>query len=208
MNLGELRAAFRNLAGDTAAPYLWSNEEIALFATQAEQEAAERARLIHDESIEIDLAPGEARYLLPASVLQVKRAWFEARGKVDIVPHECLPESFSSGVPRQAAETEDGLLEVWPVPAAAGILHLGVYRLPNNPLVDDADEPEIPPRHHYRMLDWMLRCAYLKHDAETQDERKAAACEMAFERSFGARPDANVQRKQRRRHTPVVQVNW
>lgn len=208
MNLGEIRAAFRNLAGDTAAPYLWSNEEIALFATQAEQEAAERARLIHDETVEIDLAPGESRYVLPASVLQVKRAWLDARGKVDIVPHEYLPESFSSGVPRQAAETEDGLLEVWPVPAAAGILHLAVCRLPNNPLSGDADEPEIHARHHYRMIDWMLRCAYLKPDADTQDERKAAAYEIAFERSFGARPDANVQRKQRQKRAPLVRANW
>lgn len=208
MNLGELRAVFRNLAGDTAAPYLWSNEEIALHATQAEQEAAERARLIYDESIEIDLAPGESRYVLPASVLQVCSAWLVPRSRIDVVPHECLPETLSSGVPRQAAETRDGLLEVWPVPSAAGILHLGVFRLPNNPLQLDADEPEIHARHHYRLLDWMLRCAYLKSDADAQDERRAAAYEAAFERSFGARPDANVQRKQHGRHVPTVRVNW
>jgi hypothetical protein len=51
-------------------------------------------------------------------------------------------------------------------------LRLAVYRLPLNPLCQDSDEPEIPQQHHIRLLDWVLRCAYLKQDPDTYDKNQ------------------------------------
>ena len=48
----------------------------------------------------------------------------------------------------------------------------------------------------------------LKQDAEVFDTSKAATSLALFVQSFGERPDANVQRKQRDRRPPVVQCNW
>ncbi len=54
----------------------------------------------------------------------------------------------------------------------------------------------------------MYRCAYLKQDAETFDKMKAGEYGALFTASFGERPDANVQRKQRDRRPPVVACSW
>ncbi|WP_132750411.1 hypothetical protein [Simplicispira metamorpha] len=62
--------------------------------------------------------------------------------------------------------------------------------------------------HHGGVRYWVYRCAYLKQDAETFDKMKAGEYGALFTASFGERPDANVQRKQRDRRPPVVACSW
>jgi hypothetical protein len=52
----------------------------------------------------------------------------------------------------------------------------------------------------------IYHCALLKTDAETLNVQKALKHEKVFERSFGARLDANVQRKHRDRRPPIVRM--
>lgn len=213
MTLAELVAAFRARASDTARPYLWPDDEVHLYLNQAEREAAERARLIYDETVELPLMAGEARYDLPDSTLEVVRAWLPGGRLVTILSREEVdarraPGDSAAGTPRLAFETGDGALMLWPVPATDGMLHLAVFRLPAGAMQADDDTPEIHPRHHFRMLDWALRCAYLKDDADAFNEQKAQFHESQFERSFGFRPDASVQRKQRDKRVPLVWPNW
>ena len=68
--------------------------------------------------------------------------------------------------------------------------------------------PEIPTRYHTRLMDWMYHRAYFKQDAESFDPNKAVQSLAFFEQAFGARPDANVQRKQRDRRPRVVRSCW
>ena len=57
-------------------------------------------------------------------------------------------------------------------------------------------------------MNWALRCAYLRPDADGYDRDQAQLHETLFERDFGARPDANVQRKQRDKRPRLVKSHW
>lgn len=216
MTLEELIDAFRDRSGDTVTPPLWSDDEVTLFLNEAQNEACERARLILDttspEVCELYVSAGTSGYDLDPRVLEIRRA------KLDLATRPLVETSIEeldaqmpgweskTGTPTHFFQTSETGLTLVPKPLAADTLRLRVIRLPLQPMADDSDEPEIAAKHHYRMLDWALRCAYLKQDSEALDKQKAADHEAMFAASFGVRPDANVQRKRRDRRTPVVQM--
>jgi hypothetical protein len=192
MTLKELREAFRARAADEAEPWLWSNKEIALFLNEAQCEACERAHLVAD-AVAIELEAGKECYPLPPDVLKVLSARTPAGALTPGKGRHDLGSYF---------ESQDGMLWV-KAPLAAQTLALIVSRLPA-PMEQAGDTPEIHARYHYRLLDWAMRCAYLKQDAETFNAKTAAFHQALFEQSFGGRPDANVQRKQREAAPTVV----
>jgi hypothetical protein len=112
-----------------------------------------------------------------------------------------------TGQPKFFIEDE-GRIRLVPQSPMDDALSLTVYRLPLAPMAQETDAPEIHPKYHYRMLDWALRCAYLKQDSETLDKAKAADYQALFEKSFGVLPDANVQRKQRAHKPSIVKMHW
>lgn len=217
MNLLELKDAFRIRADDNTGPKLWSDEEIILYLNEAEQESAERALLIQDETTpavcQIPLLTTTGVYPLHESVLAIMRAKPELSDKLVITSRETMDRGWpgwetATGTPQYLFENGDGNITIVPIPVVADTLKLAVKRLPLTKMAADIDTPEIPARYHYRMLDWALRCAYLKQDAEVFDKQAAASYEVAFERSFGYRHDSNVQRKQRDKSPRVTQSNW
>lgn len=196
MTLDELRALCRSLADDTVAPYLWSDAEWDQFLNEAEREACIRARLIEDDSTaavtRVVITTARRRYPLHPSIIDVL----------------CIEADSQPGRPITAAWEADGAELVFAdLPLAADTLTLTVKRLPLKEMNSDEKSPEIQAHHHFRLIDWALRCAYLKQDAETLDEAKAAKYEAMFVQSFGFRPSASVLRKQRRRSAPVVRHN-
>ena len=205
MNLGELRSLFRLRAADTAAPYLWSDDEIDAYLNEAENEAAERAGLIYDDTSTatvINVVAGITRYALDPSILRIDLAVLDATSPLAILDRM---ESSPRGVYLIPDSTS---LELNFEPQAAGTLQLGVYRLPLNPMSLDYDTPEIHQKYHSKLLDWVLHMAYLKPDADAFDQTKADRHEAKFIASFGQSVDANVQRKQRERRRHVVRCNW
>jgi hypothetical protein len=238
MNLGDLINVFRQRSFDTKDPQLWSDDELAEFADDAEAEAAERARLIRDSTTEaicqIIVGANTAAYLLDPRILSVERA------KLDSV---AVPLALSStpamdqnmgnrprdwrsfsgnwaggigggwedrqGTPSIAVLDAEGAgwkLTLSPRPTKADVLRLQVFRLPLQPLSTDGDNvPEIPPRLHVRLVDWMMYRAYSKQDAETFDAGIAAKHEAIFTAAFGPKIDANTRRKQEDRTSSVVQ---
>lgn len=78
MNLADLITVFRARTFDTEAPYLWSDDELGEYATDAENEAAERAKLIKDsttaEICQVAVTAGNAVYYLDQRVITVERA--------------------------------------------------------------------------------------------------------------------------------------
>lgn len=228
MTLDEQIRACRALNGDTAKPFLWSDEEWTLYLNEAQREAAERGQLILDIStpsvVEIPVVAGQRTYDLHPSIIKIKRA------KLDLGERPLLERStdemdgagtgwFPSGLNAYAEnanwfpagtnwETLTGNPEWFiqngsesitliRIPTLPDMLRLRVTRLPLEDMTDDEDEPEIPARYHFRMLDWARHLAYLKQDPDTKDEDKAATLEASFTAAFGVRPDANVQRKRR-----------
>ena len=71
MNLEQLIAQFRIDADDLVQPYLWPDEWVAPWLTEAVSEAAVRGRLIYEAAdpaiCEIAVTPGMATYPLHAS---------------------------------------------------------------------------------------------------------------------------------------------
>jgi hypothetical protein len=83
-------------------------------------------------------------------------------------------------------------------------VRLCVYRYPLAVMVNDDDVPEIHPRHHERLIDWVAKRAFERRDRDTYDPAKSADAENAFVASFGQRFNANQQRKRRERRKDVA----
>lgn len=216
MNVEQFIADFRRDMDDAEEPYLWSTEFIVSALNTAVDEACERAKLIEDrttaEVCTINLQVGVTDYRLHAAVLEVKRLTLRGRplcetSVEELDSHDCGWES-RTGTPRWWIQDYNGGLRLVPQPVLAEAIHLTVYRTPLEPLSADIDsgEPEIKPILHKRLLPWLYREAYLQTDTETYDAEKAARHEATFERSFGARPDANVQRKRIDKRPPVTRM--
>ena len=225
MNVSDFIAAFRSDLADQAMPEpLWSDADIVRYLNDAVQEANERALLTEDRATpsvcSIAVVAGTATYALHPAVLQIKRAKLDGRIITETSVEEqdaCGPSDWEtrSGRAREyifqpATGTSPATMQLVRVPTEAGVLALTVYRGALKKLSADINtgKPEIPERYHERLKDWVYRCAYLKQDADAFDKSKAIEFEASFERSFGARPDANVQRKQRDKRPPLVRSNW
>ena len=213
-------AEFRRVMDDIARGYLWADDEIVRYLNSAVEEACERAKLIEDRTTpdccSLDISAGEAQYPLHESVLHVKRLALNGRPLDETSEEELDCESRGwearSGAPRAFFTVNQTQVRLVPTPTADATLALTVYRRPLSP-IDPAkftgkEEIEIPVQYHLRLMPWVYRSALLKNDAETINPVKAADFEAQFERAFGKRPDANVQRKRRDKRPPVVRCNW
>lgn len=224
MKVADFIDAFRSDLADQAMPEpLWSDEDIVRYLNDAVQEACERAKLIEDRLTpavcSITLQTGVSTYSLHPSVFEIKRVTLRGRPldltTVEELDSDCPGWENMQGLPRaflfeEASGAQPARLRIVRIPTQADTLALTVYRGALKPLSADIaiGKPEIPERYHERLKDWIYRCAYLKQDADGFDKSKAMEYEVAFERSFGARPDANVQRKQRDRRPPLVRCSW
>lgn len=223
MKVEDFITEFRDAVADHVVPPFWSDAEIVRYLNEAVQEACERAKLIEDRSTaavcSIPLQAGESTYPLHPSVFEIKRLTYRGR-PLDETSVEELDEDSPgwknrSGQPRcfifeQASGIRPAQVRLVPTPTAADTIALTVFRGALKPLSADitTSKPEIHERFHLRLMDWMLHRAYLKQDADAFDRNKAAESLGLFVQAFGERPDANVQRKQRDRRPPVVQINW
>lgn len=220
MNLGELVQAFRSRSDDVAEPTLWTDAEVVSYVNEAQREACIRARLIEDydtpEVTRLALRAGKGLYDIHCSILRVRRVYLQGAkrtlepssveyqddtGYADWMTRTGTPRWFIfSGTTSQ--------LRVVDAPSIADTAILRVHRLPLNPMKQPTDRPEIHDKYHFRLLDWALRLAYLKQDADTYDEQKAEKYEVAFAASFGIRLDANVERKHADKAPQVVKPNY
>ncbi len=219
MNVEAFIAAFRSDTRDLTFPFLWSDEDVVRYLNDAVDEAAERALLIEDSTSQdcctITLEPGKATYDLHPAVLRVKRSTFGGKplhsSSVEAEDNQGFGWENRQGPQPQSfiVNGQATTITFVPAPTVAGTVKLTVYRTALEPLSVDVDtgEPELKAIYHTRLKDWMYRCAYLKRDAETLNEAKAAEHEVMFERAFGSRPSASTQRKRNDRRPPVVRMN-
>jgi hypothetical protein len=222
MTLDDITAEFRSQRQDKQSPPLWSGAEIALYLNSALDEACERALLLEDRTTPaccaITLIADQPDYPLHAKVIKVKRVTYAGQALIETSVEEMdglYPqwEALTSSTPVRYILTQ-GSIRLIPAPSAASILvtpaiALTVFRTPLLPFNDSTPgntSPEIAPLYHLRLMPWLYRCALLKTDAETLDVKEAEVQEGIFERSFGVRPDANVQRKRRDKRPPIVQM--
>jgi hypothetical protein len=124
--------------------------------------------------------------------------------------------STATGTPHYFLDPQEAYLTLVRIPTIAAPIHLSVYRYPLATMAAPdttldthaiVPSPEITERHHYRLLDWVERCAYLKKDSECFDQTESDKANARFIDSFGIRPDANVRRQQRARRSNQVRMN-
>lgn len=217
MDAAGLIRSFRQRADDANAPYLYSDEDLLRWASEAEIEACTRARLIYDDTsgfLAIAVTAGTSVYALDSRIDRIGRASFTPasgtracdlclRG-IDWI-HDRTGWSTRRGRPSVAAYHERRLT-LWPEPIEDGTLKLGVYRFPLWPMENDADEPEIPPEYHTDLVWWMLFLAYVTKDGDTEDSPRAALAAGQFQARFGERPSADVLRRHRERRRVTTRM--
>lgn len=208
MDASELEAAFRQRADDRVEPYLYSQEEVFRWASEAEVEACARARLIYDSTssfLAIPIVAEQSDYTLDARIDRIDSARFTPTGSGRSFPVELVGiDDIRShhdwqnrrGRPEQAARI-GRVLKLWPRPSEAGTLNLDAYRFPLFPMEDDSDEPEIPLEAQPDLVWWMLVLAYTTKDGETEDSPRVASSAALFAARFGERPSADVLRRHR-----------
>lgn len=201
MLLGELIAIARRAADDLAEPSLWADDWIE-FANDAQVEACRRARLITDASTaslcELTVTSGADVYALSPLIIFVRRVKLDSQDQpLKSVDHRDLDlnvpgwESQTGAPIAWVRNWETGKIRLWPTPDASDIARLRVVREPLEPMVDpNADAPEIAPRYHRGLVNWMLFRAYSKTDSQTLDPRKAAEYLALFEQEFGQKSTA------------------
>ncbi len=202
MKLGEIIAQARRELDDTAAPYLWSDDELQVYANEAEAEAARRARLLIDSTTSAitqkALAPGDSTVTLDARIVSVRRAKLASQDRPlartvmrEIDAHLPGWEAAPASVPQAIiTDYETGKLRLYPPSAAADTLKLTVIRLPLAEMNDDEDAPEIHARFHLKLIHWIKHRAWLKNDPDTYDEKSSEAALKMFEAEFGQRSSA------------------
>lgn len=208
--LPELRTELRRRLDDLVEPYLWEDLELDSYLNEAEREAATRALLIRDTStadvVQIAAAMDDEWIDLHESILLIEYAYItdpingrKARitemGEDELNVNDTV--MLSRGIPSRFIHVGQQI-RLYPIPSEAVDVSLIVRRLPLADMVEGSDpvsQPEIHRQHHYRMLDWAIRCAYLKRDSDAYDDKLADKHEGLFTASFGIMNDANVRRK-------------
>ncbi len=195
MTLEGLIALYRAQSMDTESPPLCSDELLAMYATEAQEEACRRGQLIRDASSALcTVAYGQGDESIPidARIVQVVRAYIDGH-PVETIGADQL-DSFMPGwmasqaSPRPSALVtglSSGRLHFWPKPSQAGEVKLHVLRMPLASLVNDSDTPEIRPEMHPALVEWMLYRAYSRDDADLHNDSKAAIALQKFTSEFG-----------------------
>lgn len=217
MNLEQLIAQFRVDADDLVQPYLWPDDWVAPWLTEAVSEAAVRGRLIYEAAnaavSQIAVSASAATHELHKSLFELVHLRFQATGAttssvVTIKSREELDRirpgwRDETGTPRYAVQ-DDTRITLVPRPEVAGTLHVEGYRVPLKPLANDTDKPEIHEAHHRHLVQWALHRAFSIPDTEAFDAARADRAEAAFTRYFGIAPDSDMRRQTRE---DVLHVN-
>ncbi len=221
MNLEQLIQQFRVDADDLVQPYLWPDDWVAPWLTEAVSEAAVRGRLIYEAAnaavSQIAVSASAATHELHKSLFELVHLRFQATGAatssaLSIKAREELDRirpgwRDETGTPRYAVQ-DDTRITLVPRPEVAGTLHVEGYRVPLKALENDTDKPEIHEAHHRHLVHWALHRAFTKPDSETIDPTRAATAEAAFTRYFGPSPDADLRRSTRHDEVQTNKAFW
>lgn len=211
MNLGELIEEYRDESHDHATPPYMSDERLARFATQGQNEACRRGSLITDSTSDfctLSVTAGDPMLELDPLILGVTRV----RLSSTILP---LPVALVNQMDEEEPGWEDhfgsptnyipdyqtGYIRLYPIPLQDDTARITVTRLPLAPLEEDGDEPEIRLETHMALVQWMLHRAYATQDTDLVDPNKSSAALVEFEKEFGKKKSARNEAWQRERNT-------
>lgn len=213
MTLADLIDAFRFRIDDSVGAYFVSDEKAATFLSEAEREAAVRARLLRGESRTAMNALSE-EIPLPAKVFEVISVRFGRdasrlrdvglTGFDTVDDHGLRHRGGRAGIPRFAVHAPTAnAVYLFPASNQSGVAVVEWYRMPLYDMEEGDDEPEIAEEHHGGLVEWAAYRAYSSKDSELYDEARAQDALTKFADLYGERPTARVMRRhaERRRVT-------
>ncbi len=193
MTVEELIARARARTDDTVSPYLVSDEDLVAFANEAQNQACERALLLHDYTSTLCSFTTEAAvaaYPLDRRILAVTRASVDG-SHIPLEPlntHDSylyqVAQSLGAGRP-QALHNTRGHIVGEATPDAEKKGSRIIYRYPLKALTETDQVPEIPAVYHEKLVDWMVFRAFGKWDVELYNKSDRDAALAAFQVSFG-----------------------
>lgn len=195
MTLEELTALYRAQSQDTEEPYFCSNELLAMYASEAQEEACRRGQLIRDAAspmCTIAYQAGDESVPVDPRIVQVVMAFVDGY-PVDVIGGDQMDAimpgwsaaTTSARPSRMISGVSAGRMHLWPTPSQTGQIKLRVLRMPLKRLVNDTDKPEIRQEAHPALVEWMLYRAYSRDDADLGDPTKAATALRKFVAEFG-----------------------
>lgn len=220
MDLAALIAKFRVDVDDGVVPYFFSDPEVTAWLNEAEEEAAARAKLLHEDTdpaiCTIAVVAGTSVYQTHAAMLDITKAIYTP---TDAEPIElCLTDRIeldrtvrdwrtSTDEPAWLIQ-DDTRIRMVPAPTQDGVLQLECYRLPLVPMAANDDTPEIARTHHAKLVHWAIYQGFMKPDSETIDPDRAAAGNAAFTAYFGIRTDADTSKAVQANRPHVNKCVW
>lgn len=183
---------FRLDMDDLEEPYLWSDEEIFEYATDAQRWFCRKTEGIADSRTasvcQLSIVPGTEWYTLSPLILKLRNATRGDTGRqVNILNPEKLNlyevrfDGRASVLAAIIVGLTDGAVRVYPVPTETVTINLEVFRLPLYEIVETNQPLEIAAQHHRGLVHWMRYRGYSKQDADTIDLKRAADYEAKFD---------------------------
>lgn len=176
---------------DLELPYLWSDEEVFEYATDAQRWLCRWTEGIADSRTasvcSLPVVSNTEWYPKSPLILKVRGATRNDTGRpVGVINPEHLDElgvrfDGNSSVVRAIIDgLTDGFFRIYPVPSETVTLTLSVFRLPLTSLTDYDQRLEVAEHHHRHLVMWMKKRAYGKQDADTYDQKRADDYESKF----------------------------
>ncbi len=201
MNTTGLYDLFRGDVVDLAKPYLWSDDEVFAYMTDAQNCFCRLGYGIADvttpEVVQVPIVTGEEYAPVHKSIVNFRLARLKSTNH-DLELRDLLSANSSMigdygnvfnattehrpGPVRGMVIGEQKDVVRWVgIPQEDDTALLAVYRLPLNQALTFDQEFEIEEQHHFTLLAWMKFRAYSKQDAETFDRAKAQENKLMFE---------------------------
>ena len=200
MTSQELIDFFRGLSADNTVPYLWSDTLLLRLGTEAQKEACRRSRLLVDSSTAdlclMTLPIGTQSITLDKRIIFVRRVKLASadlplqkihRKDLDMLAPGWETAGASETV-NYCTNYETGKMYFHTKLPAEDTLRMTVIREPlaDLALSGPAVNPEIPPRHHEKLVHWMFYRALNMRDVEEKYDPSVAKEELLrFEAEFG-----------------------
>lgn len=176
----ELLAIFREEVFDTQAPYLWSDNLILGYISEAQKQFCRDTYGIPDaRSFKIAIkADGTEWYKIDPRIIKVRGATLSDTGRpIAMVPSEktqaygILFDGKQGPVKTLVTGLENNTVRVHPVPNVAATISLTTFRITDDVGADD--DLEIELQHQRGLLHWTKHLAYSVQDTETYDKQAA-----------------------------------
>lgn len=200
MDTTELYEHFRSEVDDKAKPYLWSDDEVWRYATDAYRMFVRLTGGIPDftsDATRVDITLGETFSPMHRSILRILKAYrVSDGGEVTVINQTDLlaPNSADYGhitarlnkpvngpVNHMVIGRQKHLTHFIAIPTVDDTIQMSIMRLPLDKLTGEGQSlDEIDEEHHIHLVPWMKRMAYRKHDVETLDLEKSDRFEAEF----------------------------